>query len=77
MKQMGIVEKKHIIKWHMEEIYNFYPPMVSFGIAKKHLSYYSKGLRGGAAFRNKINKMDSWVRIMDEIEKFFEKQSIV
>ena len=77
MKQMGIVEKNHIIKWHMEEIYNFYPSMVSIGIAKKHLSYYSKGLRGGAVFRNKINETDSWNRLMDEMERFFEKQFTV
>lgn len=39
---------------------------------RKHLCFYSKGLKGGAEFRNTIVRLDDWSRIRGEVDIFFK-----
>ncbi|MBI4410974.1 MAG: tRNA dihydrouridine synthase DusB [Deltaproteobacteria bacterium] len=38
---------------------------------RKHLCFYSKGLRDGAEFRNRAVRMDEWPQIKKTVENFF------
>lgn len=38
---------------------------------RKHLCFYSKGLKEGAAFRNQTVRMDEWPQIQKTVENFF------
>ena len=41
-------------------------------IARKHISWYTKGLHDSAAFRQKVNQMTDTKEVLDTIEAFFE-----
>ncbi|MFQ5487051.1 MAG: tRNA dihydrouridine synthase DusB, partial [Gammaproteobacteria bacterium] len=43
---------------HLEALYGFYGEYVGVRVARKHISWYSKGQPGGAAFRQAVNRMD-------------------
>jgi nifR3 family TIM-barrel protein len=42
-------------------------------VMRKHLSWYTKGLPGGAQFRDAINRLDSRQCVEETIECFFER----
>jgi tRNA-dihydrouridine synthase B len=44
---------------HLDDIYSFYGEFTGVRIARKHLSWYSKMYRGGAAFRSLANRTES------------------
>lgn len=41
-------------------------------IARKHISWYTKGLHDSAVFRQKVNKMTETSEVLETIEMFFE-----
>jgi nifR3 family TIM-barrel protein len=41
-------------------------------LARKHLSWYSKGLTGGADFRARINRLDDAAAVVELISRFFD-----
>ena len=41
-------------------------------VARKHLGWYTKGLHGSAEFRNFVNFIDDPVKVLEEIERFYE-----
>ncbi len=48
-----------IIEYHLNLTEKFYDDHIAAKIARKHLAWYSKGMRGSAAFRNSLFKTDS------------------
>jgi tRNA-dihydrouridine synthase B len=60
---------------HLENLYEFYGEHLGVRVARKHISWYSKGLRGGAIFRNEINKVETRTEQMDMIRQFFDGQN--
>ena len=40
--------------------------------ARKHIAWYSKGLRNSAEFRNFVNNSQSMAEVYDYIEKLFK-----
>jgi tRNA-dihydrouridine synthase B len=41
-------------------------------IARKHISWYTKGLRDSAEFRQKVNKLSETEEVLETIHAFFE-----
>jgi len=41
-------------------------------LARKHLSWYSKGLPGSAEFRSEVNRTDTVEGVLDLIARFYE-----
>ncbi len=60
-----------IVAEHFNAIVDFYGPITGLGFAKKHLSYYSKGMIGGSEFRGLINISNDIKFIFDNIKDFF------
>ncbi len=56
---------------HLNNLYRFYGEYTGVRMARKHLSWYSKGQPQGATFRNTINRVESRIEQMDLTHKFF------
>ena len=59
---------------HLENLYAFYGEPLGVRIARKHIGWYSKGLRGGAVFRNEVNRVESAHAQIALIRDFFTRQ---
>ncbi len=59
---------------HLENLYQFYGPQLGVRIARKHISWYSKGLVGGAVFRHAVNRVETVAEQRGLIDEFFDRQ---
>ena len=59
LPEPGIKEVRDILLEHLENLYAFYGEYTGVRMARKHISWYSKGQRHGAAFRQAVNKVET------------------
>ena len=71
-----ISEQKNIVINHFGEMIEHYGEQVAIPLARKHIGWYSSGLRNGAEFRAKINITQGAANVIYEIEKFYDNQII-
>lgn len=71
-----IEEKKDIVLGHLEDMLDHYGTEAGLRIARKHLGWYSAGLRGAAAYRSEINKITDKQAVIDRIRLFYDDQYI-
>ena len=64
---------RDIMLEHLQALYEFYGSYVGVRVARKHISWYSKGQPGGAAFRQIVNRIDDTDRQLAVTEEFFER----
>jgi tRNA-dihydrouridine synthase B len=57
---------------HFNAMLEHYGVIAGIRIARKHISWYSKGLPGSAEFRAEINRMDDPVQATEAMRDFFE-----
>ena len=70
------VEEIHrVLLGHVEDLYSFYGLFTGLRVARKHISWYTKGLVGSAAFRAHMNTLDSIETQMEAVNIFFAEQS--
>ena len=62
---------RDILVGHLRNLYAFYGEHTGVRVARKHISWYSKGQSHGAAFRQAINRVDSVGQQLDIIYYFF------
>lgn len=63
---------KNIMIEHYLAMLDHYGEEAGKKIARKHISWYTKGLHDSAAFRQKVNRMTDTKEVLDTIEAFFE-----
>lgn len=63
---------KDIMTEHYISMLDHYGEEAGKKIARKHISWYTKGLQDSAAFRQKVNKMSDTKEVLESIETFFE-----
>jgi len=56
---------------HLEELYAFYGRETGVKVARKHISWYTKGLAGSASFRHHMNQLETCEEQRDEVNLFF------
>jgi tRNA-dihydrouridine synthase B len=56
---------------HLHDLYQFYGELTGMRIARKHISWYTKGLAGSAAFRHHMNTLQTTTLQLDAISDFF------
>ncbi len=56
---------------HINDLYAFYGDLTGMRVARKHISWYTKGLAGSAAFRHHMNTLDSIDLQQAAINDFF------
>ncbi|MDJ0805402.1 MAG: tRNA dihydrouridine synthase DusB [Gammaproteobacteria bacterium] len=59
---------------HLQQLYEFYGEYRGVRIARKHIAWYSKGHREGAAFRNIINDSETANEQQARVRQFFGHQ---
>jgi len=64
-------EVRDILVGHLENLYRFYGEYTGVRVARKHISWYSKGLADSAAFRRTINGVETAKQQLDLIQEFF------
>jgi tRNA-dihydrouridine synthase B len=67
-----VQEVRDTLLEHLENLYAFYGDTLGVRVARKHISWYSKGLRGGAVFRNEVNKVETRAEQLQMIRTFFD-----
>ena len=72
----SIDEIKNITIAHVNELYNFYGENAGLKIARKHISWYTKGLKNSANFRHLMNTIETIDAQIKTIEDYFNFLSI-
>ena len=54
-----VSEIHEVLMAHLEDLYLFYGIETGVRVARKHISWYTKGLVGSAAFRHRMNQLPS------------------
>jgi tRNA-dihydrouridine synthase B len=68
----SISEIRDVLLEHLENLYQFYGEYTGVRMARKHLSWYSKGQRHGAHFRQLVNKVDTCAEQVKLTRDFFD-----
>jgi len=67
-----LVSEIHVVLVaHLEELYAFYGRETGVKVARKHISWYTKGLAGSAGFRHRMNQLETCEEQRDEVNLFF------
>jgi tRNA-dihydrouridine synthase B len=64
-------EVRDILIGHLNNLYDFYGEFTGVRIARKHISWYSKGHPHGAAFRDAVNRVDTVDEQLQMTNHFF------
>ncbi len=56
---------------HLHDLYQFYGELTGMRVARKHISWYTKGLSGSAAFRHHMNTLQTTELQLQAISDFF------
>ena len=65
------IEIHGILRRHLADLYAFYGEQTGVRIARKHISWYTKGLVGAAHFRHAMNQLDSVDEQLAATDSFF------
>ncbi|GMR21676.1 MAG: tRNA dihydrouridine synthase DusB [Gammaproteobacteria bacterium] len=67
-------EIRDILLGHLNNLYEFYGEFTGVRVARKHISWYSKGCRDGSAFRRAVNRLESAAEQLAMVQEFFNRQ---
>ena len=70
-----VTEVRDTLLAHLETLYAFYGECSGVRMARKHISWYSKGLRDGAAFRQRVNQVETREAQVAMVREFFDRQA--
>ena len=68
-----VEEIRLVMMEHLEDHYQFYGVDAGARIARKHISWYTKGLAGSAAFRRRMNTLLTAEEQLAAINEFFDR----
>ena len=66
-----VAEIRRVLVAHLQELYQFYGEYTGVRVARKHISWYTKGLAGSAAFRHAMNRLETSAEQLAAINEFF------
>jgi tRNA-dihydrouridine synthase B len=66
-----VSEIRRVLVAHLHDLYEFYGEYTGVRVARKHISWYTKGLAGSAAFRHAMNRLESSAEQLAAVETFF------
>ncbi|MGA7594889.1 MAG: tRNA dihydrouridine synthase DusB [Gallionella sp.] len=71
--QVGEIHR--VLRDHVQELYDFYGEHTGLRVARKHISWYTKGLSGSAHFRHHMNQLETPDAQLAAVDDFFAEQS--
>lgn len=69
----NIEEVKQVLLGHLSELYQFYGEYSGCRIARKHIAWYTKGLRSSNEFRQNMYKVESTAEQALVVENYFNQ----
>lgn len=66
-----VAEIHRVLVTHLNELYEFYGEHTGVRVARKHISWYTKGLAGSAAFRHAMNQLETRGEQLAAVDEFF------
>jgi len=64
-------EIHRVLRGHLAELYAFYGTETGVRVARKHISWYTKGLAGSARFRHAMNQLPTIDAQLAAVDEFF------
>lgn len=74
LAEPSVEEVRDTLLGHLDNLYSFYGEHTGVRVARKHISWYSKGHPGSAAFRQTANRVDSAKEQLAVTRAFFARQ---
>ncbi len=69
----NIAEVKQVLLGHLDELYQFYGEYSGCRIARKHIAWYTKGLRSSNEFRQNMYKVETTHQQAKVVEAYFNQ----
>jgi tRNA-dihydrouridine synthase B len=66
-----VTEIHRVLREHLDDLYAFYGEQTGVRVARKHISWYTKGLAGSAAFRHAMNQLQTCAEQQAAVDAFF------
>ncbi|MDR3393339.1 MAG: tRNA dihydrouridine synthase DusB [Sulfuriferula sp.] len=66
-------EIHRVLTEHMLDLYGFYGEQSGVRIARKHISWYTKGLQDSAIFRHAMNQLQTLEEQVAAVDEFFDR----
>ncbi len=66
-------EIRAVLCAHVGELHAFYGELCGLRVARKHVSWYTAALAGGAVFRHTFNRLESARAQLDELDRYFDR----
>ncbi len=73
LPEPDITEIRDVLLGHLDNLYSFYGEYTGVRVARKHISWYSKGQRNGAAFRQAVNRVETATEQLQLTKDFFNE----
>ena len=67
-------EVHRVLLKHVYDLYAFYGDQTGLRVARKHISWYTKGLVDSAQFRHRMNQLESCDEQLSAVNEFFDEQ---
>ncbi len=71
LAQPEVGEVHRVLLKHVYDLYAFYGEHTGLRVARKHISWYTKGLAGSAQFRQQMNQLESCAAQLTAVNDFF------
>ncbi len=68
-----VTEIHRILIQHLYDLYDFYGEYSGIRVARKHISWYTKGLVGSATFRHGMNLLKTTEQQVSAVNEFFDE----
>ena len=66
-----VAEIHRVLLEHLHDLYGFYGEVTGVRVARKHISWYTRGLVGSSAFRHAMNRLDSVAEQLAVVTDYF------
>jgi tRNA-dihydrouridine synthase B len=70
----AVAEIREVLVAHLADLYDFYGEYSGTRVARKHISWYTRGLPGSAQFRHHMNQLPTTEEQMAAVVEFFDLQ---
>jgi tRNA-dihydrouridine synthase B len=68
----AVEEIRDVLVGHLHDLYAFYGYERGARVARKHIGWYTKGLRNSAVFRARMNTLDEATAQLAAVQEFFD-----
>jgi tRNA-dihydrouridine synthase B len=68
-----VTEIHRVLVGHLHDLYAFYGEHTGVRMARKHISWYTRGLAGSASFRHAMNQLQTCAEQLAAVDTFFSE----